>query len=160
MWPGNMKLKAKQINRINLRYVSSKPQRRFFGSRRRAGAALVEFAIVAPLMILFTMGLIDIGRMTMVKQLLVTASREGARQASLPAATSDSVQADVLQMLSNSGVTGVVTISPSSVSSTAPGSTITVTIAADANSVSWMGSSMFMSGKNLTASTSMRREAF
>ena len=154
-----MTTKWKQSKRIGMRCVQSTQPRQRLGSRRRNGAALVEFALVAPLMILFTMGLIDIGRMTMVKQLLVTASREGARQASLPAATSSSVQADVLQMLSRSGVTGNVTISPSSVSSAAPGSTITVTVSADANSVSWMGSSMFMSGKSLTASTSMRRES-
>lgn len=119
----------------------------------------MEFALVAPLMILFTMGLIDIGRMTMVKQLLVNASREGARQASLPVATSAGVQSDVLQMLSNSGVTGSVTLSPSNLTTAAAGSTVTVTVSADANSVSWMGSSMFMFGKNVTASTSMRRES-
>ncbi len=134
-------------------------QRQCIRSKRRIGAALVEFALVAPLMILFTMGLIDIGRMTMVKQLLVNASREGARQASLPVATSAGVQSDVLQMLSNSGVTGSVTLSPSNLTTAAAGSTVTVTVSADANSVSWMGSSMFMFGKNVTASTSMRRES-
>jgi len=119
----------------------------------------VEFALVAPLMILFTMGLIDIGRMTMVKQLLVNASREGARQATLTEATSASVQAGVLQTLSNSGVTGSVTISPSSLTGASAGTTVTVTVSADANSVSWMGSSMFMFGKYITAATSMRRES-
>ncbi len=135
-----------------------KPRGRLETSHR-TGAALVEFAIVAPLMILFTMGLIDLGRMTMVKQLLVNASREGARQASLPSATAEGVQADTMQKLTNSGVTGSVSISPSSLSSASAGSTVTVTVSADANSVSWMGSSMFMFGKNLTASTTMRRES-
>ena len=133
--------------------------RRFSHCKRRTGAALVEFALVAPLMILFTMGLIDIGRMTMVKQLLVNASREGARQATLTEATSASVQSGVLQTLSNSGVTGSVTISPSSLTSASAGTTVTVTVSADANSVSWMGSSMFMFGTYITAATSMRRES-
>lgn len=137
-----------------------KGRRRLFARYgMRMGAAMVEFALVAPLMILFTMGLIDIGRMTMVKQLLINASREGARQASLPYATAEGVQADTLQMLSNSGVTGSVSISPSSLSAATAGSTVTVTVAADANSVSWMGSSMFMFGKAVTAATSMRRES-
>lgn len=152
-----MKSIANNPERKFIRNAISKMDRR--RSRRRTGAALVEFALVAPLMILFTMGLIDIGRMTMVKQLLVTASREGARQASLPAATASNVQADVLQMLNNSGVTGSVVISPSNLATAASGTTVTVTVSADANSVSWMGSSMFMSGKNVTASTSMRRES-
>ena len=43
----------------------------------RVGAAAVEFAIVAPLMFLLTMGMIEVGRMVMVKQLMVNASREG-----------------------------------------------------------------------------------
>jgi Flp pilus assembly protein TadG len=110
-------------------------------------------------MILFTLGLIDIGRMTMVKQLLINASREGARLATLPTATWEGVQSDVEQMLTNSGVTGTVSISPSTLSAAPAGSTVTVTVSANANSVSWLGTSMFMSGKLLNASTSMRRES-
>ena len=154
-----MKSYSTAIQRRCPRKMQSRKRCRCVRSKHRIGAALVEFALVAPLMILFTMGLIDIGRMTMVKQLLVNASREGARQASLPFATSESVQADTLQMLTNSGVTGSVSISPSSLSAATAGSTVTVTVSADANSVSWMGSSMFMFGKNITAATSMRRES-
>jgi Flp pilus assembly protein TadG len=151
-------------HRLSIPIRSNLKARQRCGARRplafqRQGAALVEFALVAPIMILFTMGLIDMGRMTMVKQLLINASREGARQATLPSATTDGVRAEVLAMLTNSGVTGNVTLSPPLLSGAAPGSTITVSVSADANSVSWMGESMFMSGKMLTASTSMRRES-
>ncbi len=154
-----MKSISSEIKQKRVGSRQSDNQRRRVRSKHRIGAALVEFALVAPLMILFTMGLIDIGRMTMVKQLLVNASREGARQASLPVATSASVQSDVLQMLSNSGVTGSVALSPSNLTAASAGTTVTVTVSADANSVSWMGSSMFMFGKNISASTSMRRES-
>lgn len=126
---------------------------------QRTGAALVEFALVAPLMMLFTMGLIDLGRMTMVKQLIINASNVGARKASLLNADSAAVVSEVQSILSNSGVTCSVTLSPESLSSAPPGSTITVTVSAQANSVSWMGTSMFLAGKMLTASTSMRRES-
>lgn len=126
---------------------------------QRVGAALVEFALVAPLMMLFTMGLIDLGRMTMVKQLIINASSAGARYATLPNANSEAVVSEVQSIMSNSGVTSTVTLSPALLSSAPPGSTITVTVSAQANSVSWMGTSMFMSGKMLTASTSMRRES-
>ncbi|XZE46193.1 TadE/TadG family type IV pilus assembly protein [Pirellulaceae bacterium SH467] len=128
-------------------------------SKNRDGAALVEFAVVAPLMILFTLGLIDMGRMTMVKQLLINASREGARAATLPGATTASVRSDVLDMLESSGVTGSVTLNPTLLSDAAPGTNITVTVQAEANSVSWLGNSPFMSGKILRASTTMRRES-
>ena len=135
---------------------------RAIGSNRigqRNGAALVEFALVAPLMMLFTLGLIDLGRMTMVKQLIINASSVGARKATLLNASSEAVVSEVESLLSNSGVACTVTLSPELLSSAPPGSTITVTVAAQANSVSWMGTSMFMAGKMLTASTSMRRES-
>ena len=154
-----MKPNSGELQQRVARSMQSRKRRRRVRPKSRLGAALVEFALVAPLMILFTMGLIDIGRMTMVKQLLITASREGARQASLPFATSASVQSDVLKMLSDSGLTGTVTQSPSDLAAATAGSTVTVTVTANANSVSWMGSSMFMSGKNITAATSMRRES-
>jgi Flp pilus assembly protein TadG len=139
----------------------NRPKRRTAGKghRNRTGAALVEFALVAPLMILFTLGLIDIGRMTMVKQLIVNASREGARKATLLNAATETVKSDVSSLLTNSGVTGTVSLSPALLSAAPPGSTITVTVSVPANSVSWMGTSLFMSGKTLTASTSMRRES-
>ena len=138
--------------------ISTAVRRRMRGRR---GATAATLALMLPVVLAIAAYAInvDIGRMTMVKQLLVNASREGARQASLPFATSESVQADTLQMLTNSGVTGSVSISPSSLSAATAGSTVTVTVSADANSVSWMGSSMFMFGKNITAATSMRRES-
>ena len=108
---------------------------------------------------LFTMGLIDIGRMTMVKQLIINASNVGARKATLLNADSEAVVSEVQSLLSNSGVVCTVTLSPATLSSAPPGSNISVTVTAQANSVSWMGTSMFMAGKLLSASTSMRRES-
>ncbi len=63
---------------------------------------MIEFALVAPLMILFSLGLVEMGRMTMVKQLITNISREGARLATLPDATNASVQAKVSELLSDS----------------------------------------------------------
>ncbi len=63
------------------------------GPSFRTGAAVVEFAVVAPLLFMLTLGLMEVSRMVMVKQLLINASREGARLAVLPGATSDEVLA-------------------------------------------------------------------
>ncbi len=46
--------------------------------QRRSGAAAVEFALVAPLLVLITFGSIDIGGLLQVSQLVSNASREGA----------------------------------------------------------------------------------
>lgn len=126
----------------------------------RVGAALVEFAIIAPIMMLFTLGLIEMGRMTMVKQLLVNISREGARLATLPAATSVDVQSEIEELLENSRVFNAnVTINPSILSSSNAGSMVTVTISVRTEDVSWLRTPIFMSGMTIEGSTSMRRES-
>ena len=59
-------------------------QARTFNPRTRdlrtksRGVAAVEFALVAPLFLLFLFGMIEFGRMVMVQQVLTNASREGA----------------------------------------------------------------------------------
>ena len=121
---------------------------------------MIEFAIVAPLMILFTLGIIEMGRMTMVKQVLTNISHEGARMATLPDATNTTVETQIEHLLTGSKIPGAtVTLNPSSISSAPSGSLVTVTIAVTAENVSWLNTPLFMGGKSLTASTSMRRES-
>lgn len=63
--------------------------RRWAGAPRRLrrwcaderGAAMVEFAIVVPILLVLVMGIIDFGRMLAVAASLSSAVREGARQA-------------------------------------------------------------------------------
>lgn len=50
---------------------------------RDRGAAAVEFAIVAPLLLLILLGLVDLGRLFFVEVSLAGASREGARAAAV-----------------------------------------------------------------------------
>jgi hypothetical protein len=49
----------------------------------RSGVAAVEFAIVAPLFFLLTLGLVEAGRMVMLQHALTNAAREGCRVAGL-----------------------------------------------------------------------------
>jgi Flp pilus assembly protein TadG len=121
---------------------------------------LVEFAIVAPLMILFSLGLIEMGRMTMVKQLLTNVSREGARLATLPTATSSDVTSQVETQLNGSKIYGAtVSISPSVLNESSAGSLVTVTVSVTAEQVSWLRTPMFVGGRTISASTVMRRES-
>ena len=70
------------------------------GHDRRAGAALVEFALVFPVFMMLILGTIEVGRALMVYQLLNNAAREGARAAILPTTTSDAqVRARVVNYL-------------------------------------------------------------
>lgn len=61
------------------------------------GQALVEFALVLPLLLLMVLGVIDFGRAWNLHQVLTDAAREGARKAVIfdPATTKDTVLAVV-----------------------------------------------------------------
>ncbi len=45
----------------------------------RRGAAIVEFAVIAPLLFFLIFGMIEFGRVIMVMQVMTNATREGAR---------------------------------------------------------------------------------
>lgn len=72
--------------------------------KNRKGAAAVEFALVAPVFVLLIFGIIEFGRAMMVQQILVNASREGARRAVLDGATADAVRQSVVDYLQKSSV--------------------------------------------------------
>ena len=131
---------------------------RLYRKQRRA-AAVVEFAIVAPLFFLLVFGMIEYGRMVMVQQIITNASREGARRAVLDGATATEVQNEVDDFLEQSSIAGAdVTVTPTDPSTAAYGDPITVTVAIDFVDVSWLPSPMYLGGQEMTASTSMRRE--
>jgi Flp pilus assembly protein TadG len=128
--------------------------------KRRRGAAAAEFAIVAPVFFLMVIGFIEFGRALMVQQVLINASRVGARQATTTGATTGLVQAAVQDYTNGVAINGVVvTVSPEP--STAPaGTTITVNTSVPFSSVSWMKSAWFLGGKTLKSSSQMRKEGF
>ncbi len=133
---------------------------KFRGCNRREGAAVVEFAIVGPLMIMLTMGMMEVGRAVMVKQLMVNASREGARMAILPSADSAQVIAHVGSQLTAASVDGfAITLTPPSLADAPPGTPITVSISASASDVSWIPNPAFTLNQTISASTTMRRES-
>jgi Flp pilus assembly protein TadG len=128
--------------------------------RQRSGAAVTEFAIVAPIFFLMVVGFIEFGRALMVQQVLVNASRVGARQAITTGATLSEVSTAVEEYTAALAVPGVdVTVTPDP-SAADPGDAITVTTAVDFNEVSWLTPPWFLGGRTLTASSEMRKEGF
>ena len=127
--------------------------------KQRRGAAVVEFAIVAPIFFLFVFGMIEYGRMVMVQQVITNASREGSRSAVMDGATISEVTNSVNTFLQSSSITGAtVTVSPDP-SVASHGDPITVTVQVSFDQVSWLPSPMFLGGQQLSASTVMRRES-
>jgi hypothetical protein len=67
------------------------------------GAEVIEFAIVAPLMLLIVLGIMDFGLLFQRYHVLTNAAREGARLAALGYANPD-VEARVVQYLTAGGL--------------------------------------------------------
>jgi Flp pilus assembly protein TadG len=125
----------------------------------RRGAAVVEFAVVAPVFFLLVFGMIEYGRLVMVQQILTNASREGARLAVLDGTTTANVTSTVSTYLRNSTIDGAtVTVNPDPPTSAGYGEPVTVTVSINFDQVSWLPSPMFLGGKAMRASSVMRRE--
>jgi Flp pilus assembly protein TadG len=73
---------SKQLSRSRIRTGNSGTCR-VAEPRNRRGAAAVEFAVVAPILVTIMMGLIQSGRGYEAKNLLAGAAREGARYAAM-----------------------------------------------------------------------------
>ncbi len=67
--------------------------------RSQAGAELVEFAMVLPILLLVFGGIVDFGLLLQRQQVVTNAAREGARLAVLPGYTAADVQARVTQFV-------------------------------------------------------------
>jgi Flp pilus assembly protein TadG len=75
--------------------------------RGRRGQALVEFALILPLMMLLLLGIVEFGRAWNVKQVLTDAAREGARLAVVgdPSITQQSqVDTRIKEVVSRAGL--------------------------------------------------------
>lgn len=143
------------------RWVSKfvKPCRLF--RKQRRGAAAVEFAVVAPVFFLLVFGMIEYGRMVMVQQIIVNSAREGCRAAVLDGSTTSGVKSTTITAMASGNITittSNVTVSPDPPSNAEFGDPVTVTVTVPFNQVSWLPSPMYLGGKSMTASTTMRRE--
>ena len=72
-------------------------------AHRRPGTAVVELAVVLPLLTLLLVGVWELGRMVQVKQVLSNAAREGARRAATGTRSVADVDAAVKSYLAGAG---------------------------------------------------------
>lgn len=143
--------------------------------RRRAGAAVTEFAMVAPFLVIFALGAIDVGQGVNVAQLVNDASREGARTASradvLDVSEVESTVQNYLQDSFSSSDGGslsdAVNVSVSDADGNAlggdlttvdSGDPITVTVTFDYESVRWTVGFPGLTDATMSTTTIMRRE--
>ncbi len=67
----------------------------------RRGAAMVEMAIVLPIFVLVSLGVVEFGRALMVANMVTNSAREGARMAVLDGSTNTEVTKSVTDFLTS-----------------------------------------------------------
>ncbi|MFH1746231.1 MAG: TadE family protein [Planctomycetota bacterium] len=125
------------------------------GKQRHWGAATVEMAVVAPLLLTMLFGIIEYGWVFSVKQALTTAAREGARTAALPGTTEGEVETRVAEFLNPMGMT---TYNLDLTRATPGDPTETVHITIPYADVTLIGSFFGSTDYDLGAMCSMRKE--
>jgi Flp pilus assembly protein TadG len=127
--------------------------------RHRKGAAVVEFAVVAPLLFMLILGIIEFGRLMMVQEIVTNGAREAARQAVLPSATKTEVETVAQNYFNANGISGY-TLTTTDPATASGGSPITVTVSVPYTSVSWLpvGAIQWSDNTTLSAKVIMRKE--
>ncbi len=135
-------------------YVISRARRP--GPSRGRAAAVVEFAVVLPLLLTILFGIIEYGWVFMVRQTLQTAAREGCRVAVLQTSTEPYTAAlnRVAQVMAPTGLNYTVNMNHA----VAGNPVETIEVSVPYNDVSLMGGFFGTHDYNLAGTCSMRKE--
>lgn len=130
--------------------------RRTSDNQRRRGAATVEMAVVAPLLLTLVFGIIEFSWMMSVQQSVTNAAREGCRTAALKGTTESDIVDRVDAYMSPAGLSNHdVDINRSTVNDP----TETVTVRLNYGDISLLGGYFpGVDSKILTATCAMRKE--
>lgn len=71
---------------------------------KRRGAVIVEFALIVPLFVAFALGMIELSRGIMVKQILSDAARRACRAGTLMGATNSTLTSDIVATLRDNNI--------------------------------------------------------
>ena len=123
----------------------------------RKGSAVVETAVVAPLLLLAMFGMVELGQAYNVKQTVNLAAREGARAAALPGATEPDAIAAATSVMSMASLTGYsVTTNMATLQPT--DTQVTVNVSMPFNQATYTGNMMGGSTITISSQATMRRE--
>lgn len=138
----------------------------------RRAAAVVEFAVVAPVMFLLVFGMIEYGRAIMVGQVAVSASREGCREAVLASSTVSDVRNFTIQYMQAAGIAadavtvqvaqdsgGGSFVTTSDLSSVSQGTSIRVMVVVEFEKASFIPPMFIPDGTTVQGATVMRKES-
>ena len=124
--------------------------------RRRAGATLVEFSIVAPLLFFFFFTAFEFCRVAMIRHTADNAVYEAARVAIIPGATAEEARAEAALILNSLGLSNVnVAVTPAVISRGTEEVTVSVEVPIDGNS---FVPPQFFGGKSIQRELTLQRE--
>jgi Flp pilus assembly protein TadG len=111
----------------------------------KRGAALVEFAMVMPILMMFFYGMIELSRVLLLQHTVDTASYEGARSAIVPGATSQDAVDCASKLLATSKLKSAkITVEPTVITEDTP--VITVLVEVPIRENAWMTPFWFKKG--------------
>jgi Flp pilus assembly protein TadG len=126
-------------------------------TRKARAAAVVEFAVVTPLLITLLFGIMEYGHVFMVRQSMVTAAREGCRIAVLQTTTDPYTEVTdrIAELMNGAGVSNYTV---DMTHATAQNPTESVRIITAMSDVSLLGGFLLPQEKNMVVTCSMRKE--
>ena len=135
--------------------MNPKAKKRFF----LKGAATVEAAILFPVLLLLTFGIIEYGWLFLNAQQITNAARHGSRVAIRPNATNTDVLNSISDLMVIANITGYqVTITPSNISLVDVGDLVRVDISVPREQIAIINAPFLPMPTNLHASISMAKE--
>ena len=123
---------------------------------QRKGAAMVEFAIVAPLLFLLFFASMEFCRVAMIRHTADNAVYEGCRAGIIPGATTAEVTAETQLILNSLGLTNVtIAVTPPVIDKDTDEVTVRVDVPLDDNS---FVTNQFVAGRTVVRQLTLRRE--
>lgn len=125
---------------------------------RRLGAVVVEFALIAPILALFVVGMLELGRAVMVREIVSNAARKGCRSGVLPGRNSTAITNDVNQVLQDNGIATAATLDirvngvPANAQTAKQGDQISLTVSIPFSAASWTGN-FFLTSSSISSET-------
>jgi Flp pilus assembly protein TadG len=117
----------------------------------RRGTALVEFAFIGPIVILFFFGAVELGRGVMVVHLLNNAARTGCRTGVVEGTSTATIRSSANAALTGEGLSGatvtvLVNDAVADASTAQAGDEITVNVTIPSSSAAWLPFAKFLTG--------------
>lgn len=129
--------------------------------RKTLGVALVEFALLLPILVALFLGTLEFGWAIYIQNVLSDAARQGARVASTDSVTVSDILSTVDTVVTNSKLSTAslsVDVNPANVSAQAKGTPITVTVSLPYTSVSILPTTLFLTSVTLQSEVTMNKE--